>query len=145
VDHIPAGLNPELAQLWGMLDEVQSNQRESTPTPIAEEEAPDTNKGSREARAAIQRVELPGEQVVRPAQIESQPIPQPADATVSAAAPEASLIQRQQAPATGTGGPAAEANQPSGQPGKLDIDELARQVYAEVKRRLALEWERMRR
>jgi hypothetical protein len=40
------------------------------------------------------------------------------------------------------GGPEARGGQPQAE---IDMDELARRVYGEVKKRLALEWERMRR
>jgi len=42
--------------------------------------------------------------------------------------------------------PSGEEEPQRGQPqAEMDMDELARRVYGEVKKRLALEWERMRR
>lgn len=74
---------------------------------------------------------------------ESTPHPQKSPA-------ESPLIQRMDS-ASPDGGPAVddtEAQPDSETPagtGQPDIDELSRKVYAEVKRKLAVEWERMRR
>ena len=61
----------------------------------------------------------------------------------------AGFVQRQVEPGAavsqGASGAADSASQ-AGQPqAEIDMDELARRVYGEVKKRLALEWERMRR
>jgi hypothetical protein len=44
--------------------------------------------------------------------------------------------------ADAAGGAESQTSQPQAE---IDMDELARRVYGEVKKRLALEWERMRR
>ena len=60
------------------------------------------------------------------------------------------FVQRQAEPgaavSSGASGAAGAAESQAGQPqAEIDMDELARRVYGEVKKRLALEWERMRR
>jgi hypothetical protein len=63
----------------------------------------------------------------------------------------AGFVQRQPAEpgtaaSTGISGAAGAAESQAEQPqAEIDMDELARRVYGEVKKRLALEWERMRR
>jgi len=68
-------------------------------------------------------------------------------------APAEPAVQRQaaepsspaQTPSPSTASPAAPQAEGEGKGEKLDVDELSRRVYREVKRRLAVEWERIRR
>lgn len=142
----PAGLNPELAQLWGMLDEIESDQSRLAIPASTDRPAPhESVTVSKEAGPAIQRAEQPAQPAVRSVYDENYPAARSPETSEIMSPPETPLVQRQEAAPASASQPAPEAGEAAGQPGKPDIDELARQVYAEVRRKLALEWERMRR
>ncbi len=149
---VPPGLSPELAHLWGMLDEMQSGQGASE----EKGEPQGTPEPSWEDRSTLELPGvLPGSPAGRPEKDEIDQQIRAAEAPARTAHVETPLVQRQETPAAGTissadssqpvSQPAAETSEPAESSAGVDVDQLARQVYAEVKRKLALEWERMRR
>lgn len=134
--------------LWHLLG--QSPPRQSPhgvePEPATSRPAPPTTDGEAAAKRAV-------------AAAEARPVP-PASPTSEQSATQGgapSVIQRRPDEAgvdTGSaagaeaGGAETETAAPPGERGAAeepDVDELARRVYAEIKRRLSVEWERVRR
>jgi hypothetical protein len=143
---VPSNLTPELAKLWGMLDGMETRQAEPAASSQADiSREPQTSLTASQAlAAAIQRAEAPSQPELHPSVLSS--FEQPETSTIA----EPLTVQRQaESPAaiapTAAAPAAAETGGAAGQAGKPDIDALARQVYSEVRRKLALEWERMRR
>jgi len=104
-------------------------------------------------RAPMEMQALTGNDRSMPANpVPERPVPQMSESTLhpQKSPAESPLIQRVDS-ASPDGGPTVDdtaaqpdSETPSGT-GQPDIDELSRKVYAEVKRKLAVEWERMRR
>jgi hypothetical protein len=151
---VPQNLTPELAKLWGMLDGMETRQAEPAgPTQADISYEPQSSLTASQAlAAAIQRAEAPSQPEPHPSVEKhetssiTEPLPVQRQAEPPAAAPADAPAAPAAAAAPTAAAPAAEeTGGAAGQAGKPDIDALARQVYSEVRRKLALEWERMRR
>ena len=118
---IETGLGPLPADLWELIGE--------TPPPAQLRSAQTTAPTPQQASDAVGRGGAEGKPAMRqaaPGAVQRQPA-------------EPSAGESQAGEAAAGGGQAAKPTP------ELDMDELAARVYGEVKRRLALEWERLRR
>jgi hypothetical protein len=144
---VPAGLNPDLAELWGLFDEMQADRsKQASPPAASQPEQPEHRLSSGQKPAApVQRAEQPAPPQAGPLFEDFRPDLYSTETPERGVSDTTLSVQRQEA-AVGSAAPSsADTGQAASQPGKPDIDELARQVYAEVRRKLALEWERLRR
>jgi hypothetical protein len=144
---VPAGLNPDLAKLWGLFDEMQADRsKQASPPSASQPEQPEHGLSfGQQAAAPVQRAEQPVQPLAGPLFEEFRSDLYSTETPERGVSDTTLFVQRQEAAAGGAAPPVAEAGETASQPGKPDIDELARQVYAEVRRKLALEWERLRR
>jgi hypothetical protein len=122
---IETELGPLPADLWELIGEspqpTPSRTRQTTASATLEEKIPEERRspGSQE-----------GDRVVPLGLVQRQPAEPPA-------------AEQETATSTSAGAPAMEGT--AKPPAEIDMDELAMRVYGEVKKRLALEWERLRR
>jgi hypothetical protein len=145
-DMVPTEIGPLPADLWQLIGQSP---------PAAPPVTPPAEPPSSVASASVPVVQLMPQSSARSEPASSQTAQahsiqvQPAPAAViplspsSDASPPAGVLQmaEDQAPAPAETSPA----QPAEPAPEVDVDELTRRVYQEIKRRLSTEWERMRR
>jgi hypothetical protein len=137
--------NPELKKLWDLVDDIHLGDTglktaegevvHQTAVPISV-----GNQGIYPIQPADEtdlRSHLKSPEVSFPTPISVEPI------GVSPAR-EPGVVQKQEANPNPTDQPMTSGSAAGEKQGKPDINELARQVYSEVRRRIALEWERKR-
>jgi hypothetical protein len=153
---VAAGDNPALATSEMPLPIEPDNAAavqpfQSVPAAAHPAQALETPGGPPAGPAAVQRQAVPAE-AGSPLEPGAPPSLPEVAAPVSPIAQSTFPVQRQAeavepAGDTQAGGPAEGGQPAAGNAGapEMDMDELARKVYGEIQRRLALEWERIRR
>jgi hypothetical protein len=135
-DMIPTAIGPLPSDLWTLIDQAPEAAQPVSPNvaPAASEVIP-ARKAETDHRVAMPVPESPSPSVQRQV-IDQAPVSR---------APGGMVVQLVEAPPDTGESPEqapAEAQQAGGE---VNIDELAMRVYGEVKRRLSIEWERLRR
>jgi hypothetical protein len=146
---VPTEIGPLPSDLWTLLGQTPPASEPgdafagppitSSPSVDSGRPAADSGRSAESVMRAIAEAERPSAsapQVTAEAPGQRLPLSRVSQPQVSAAAPPA--IQREPGPDE-----TAEAGEAEAEAG-VDVDKLARQVYAEVRRRLASEWERGR-
>lgn len=124
-DAVPTEIGPLPADLWQLLGQAPPPSQPAADSPETVMRAIETAETTGQAS-----VETSAESVSPPASPPS--------------------VQRQAAPVTkaetepAPGRTEAEAGDKESEPSQVDVDELARRVYSDIKRRLSVEWERVR-
>jgi hypothetical protein len=144
-DRVPPNLEPKMVKLWGLLDDMQAHTNESSISKMALSSEPGEQKTGtiQENPPILQQAEKPGhskDNEIWDEDLGSLPPKGGADEIGSQPVPS---IQRQEIAPQNEIQPTS-ASTGGSESGKMNVDDLARQVYGEVKRRLVSEWERRR-